>query len=92
MDAEQLANVQTIAAVRRRLGAPPKALVIAVATAMQESSLHKVPYGDRDSLGLFQQRDPWGSRAERLDQRPPRRCSSTVVGAVSRACCRSPGI
>lgn len=67
MDAEQMANVQTIAAVGRRLNVPPKGLVIAVATAMQESTLHNVPYGDRDSLGLFQQRDPWGSRAERLD-------------------------
>jgi hypothetical protein len=67
LDAEQLVNVQTIAAVGRQLGVPAKGLVIAVATAMQESTLHNIPYGDRDSLGLFQQRESWGSRAERLD-------------------------
>jgi cell wall-associated NlpC family hydrolase len=41
--------------------------VIAVATAMQESTLRNIDYGHLDSLGLFQQRDPWGSRDERLD-------------------------
>ncbi|WP_156971434.1 C40 family peptidase [Knoellia sinensis] len=67
LDPEQIANAQSIVAVGRRLNVPDRGLAIAIATAMQESTLHNVPYGDRDSLGLFQQRTPWGSRAERLD-------------------------
>lgn len=67
LDPEQIANAQSIVAVGRRLNVPDRGLAIALATAMQESTLHNVPYGDRDSLGLFQQREPWGSRAERLD-------------------------
>ena len=67
LDAEQLANAQTIVAVGRALGVPSKGWVIALSTALQESTLRNLPYGDRDSIGLFQQRDAWGSRAERLD-------------------------
>jgi hypothetical protein len=57
LDAEQLANAQTIVAVGRALGVPSKGWVIALATALQESTLRNLPYGDRDSIGLFQQRD-----------------------------------
>jgi cell wall-associated NlpC family hydrolase len=67
LDAEQLANAQTIVAVGRALGVPSKGWVIALSTALQESTLRNLPYGDRDSIGLFQQRDAWGSRADRLD-------------------------
>jgi hypothetical protein len=40
-----------------------RSAVIAVATAMQESRLHDLGYGDADSLGLFQQRPSsgWGT-------------------------------
>jgi hypothetical protein len=40
--------------------------VIAVATAMQESTLDNLGYGDRDSEGLFQQRPSagWGTPAQ----------------------------
>ena len=41
--------------------------MIALSTALQESTLRNLPYGDRDSIGLFQQRDAWGSRADRLN-------------------------
>ena len=36
---------------------------IALATAYQESKIHNLDYGDRDSLGLFQQRPSqgWGT-------------------------------
>ena len=67
LDAEQLANAQTIIAVGRQLGVPSRGWVIALSTALQESTLRNLPYGDRDSIGLFQQRDAWGSRADRLD-------------------------
>jgi hypothetical protein len=59
----QTANAATIAAVARSRGLPPRATVIALATAQQESRLRNLDYGDRDSLGLFQQRPSqgWGS-------------------------------
>jgi hypothetical protein len=60
---EQAANAATIAAVARSRGLPPRATVIALATAQQESRLRNLDYGDRDSLGLFQQRPSqgWGT-------------------------------
>ena len=57
---EQVANAATIVAVGQRLSVPPRGWVIAVATAMQESRLRNLPHGDRDSLGLFQQRPSQG--------------------------------
>ena len=67
LDAEQLSNAQTIVAVGREAGVPPYGWVVAVATALQESTLHNLDHGDRDSLGLFQQRAGWGDAAKRLD-------------------------
>ncbi|MCZ2804264.1 hypothetical protein O2W18_04040 [Modestobacter sp. VKM Ac-2983] len=66
---EQAANAATIAAVARSRGLPPRATVIALATAQQESRLRNLDYGDRDSLGLFQQRPSqgWGSEAQVQD-------------------------
>jgi hypothetical protein len=60
---EQTANAATIAAVARSRGLPVRATVIALATAQQESRLRNLDHGDRDSLGLFQQRPSqgWGS-------------------------------
>src|SRR3954447_4839047 len=60
---EQIANARTIAQVARDRGLPERAVVIALATAMQESRLRNLDYGDRDSLGLFQQRPSqgWGT-------------------------------
>ncbi|MFK4184354.1 hypothetical protein ACI2L4_10095 [Streptomyces sparsogenes] len=63
---EQLRNASTITNVARTRNLAPRAAVIAVATAMQESSLNNLEGGDRDSAGLFQQRPSqgWGT----LDQ------------------------
>jgi hypothetical protein len=60
---EQLANARTIAQVAWDRGLPERAVVIALATAMQESRLRNLDHGDRDSLGLFQQRPSqgWGT-------------------------------
>ena len=68
-DDEQLANAATIVAVGRSRGVPPEGWVIALAAAMQESSLRNVPFGDRDSAGLFQMRPSmgWGSFAQVTD-------------------------
>ena len=69
VSAEQAANAATIAAVARSRGLPPRATVIALATAQQESRIRNLSYGDRDSLGLFQQRPSqgWGSEAQVQD-------------------------
>lgn len=67
LSTEQIANAETVVATGRRLNVPNRGLLIALMTALQESSLHNIPYGDRDSVGIFQQREPWGSRSERLD-------------------------
>ena len=68
LDIDQAANSTTIAAVGKRLGLPDHAVTVALAAALQESRLHNLPYGDRDSLGLFQQRPSqgWGTATEIL--------------------------
>ncbi len=60
LDAEQIGNADIIDAVGRDHEVPARGRVVAVATALQESSLRNLPYGDLDSLGLFQQRALWG--------------------------------
>ena len=67
LDAEQARNAAVIVTVGRTLGVPLQGWLVALATALQESGLRNLAYGDRDSLGLFQQRAPWGSVAERTD-------------------------
>lgn len=69
LGAEQLKNASTIASVGRSLGASSRDIIIALMTAMQESTLRNISYGDRDSVGLFQQRAPWGSFADRTNPR-----------------------
>jgi cell wall-associated NlpC family hydrolase len=66
LDADQLGNAKTIIEVGRSLQVPDRGIVVAIATAMQESTLHNIPYGDRDSVGLFQQRPSsgWGTVVE----------------------------
>jgi hypothetical protein len=60
LDPEQLRNARAIVDLGQLLGLPPRAEVIALATAYQESWLHNLHWGDRDSLGLFQQRPSQG--------------------------------
>ena len=69
LEPEQAENAALIAAISVRRGMPARAATIALATAYQESKLHNIDYGDRDSLGLFQQRPSqgWGTRAQVLD-------------------------
>jgi hypothetical protein len=66
---EQAEHAATIAAVGVGRGLPARAVSIALATAYQESDLENVDYGDRDSLGLFQQRPSqgWGTETEVQD-------------------------
>jgi N-acetylmuramoyl-L-alanine amidase len=69
MSAEMRRNAEIIVAVGRSLGVSDRGLVIALAAAMQESSLRNIDYGDRDSVGLFQQRPSagWGAEESLLD-------------------------
>ncbi|MEV4501721.1 hypothetical protein [Streptomyces klenkii] len=66
---EQAVNAATISAVGAGRGLPERAVTIALATAMQESGLRNIHHGDRDSLGLFQQRPTqgWGSTQQITD-------------------------
>lgn len=66
LTAEQRRNAATIIQVARRSGMTKKDAVTAISTALVESELKNVAYGDRDSLGLFQQRPSqgWGSPAQ----------------------------
>ena len=63
LDLEQSGNAALIAAISVQRGMPARAATIALATAYQESDLRNLEYGDRDSVGLFQQRPSqgWGT-------------------------------
>ncbi|MFG2193028.1 hypothetical protein [Streptomyces sp. NPDC048639] len=69
MEPEQADNAATIEAVGSSRRLPERAITIALATAMQESGLRNIDYGDRDSLGLFQQRPSqgWGDTRQIRD-------------------------
>ncbi|MCC4908134.1 peptidase M23 [Microbacterium sp. cx-59] len=77
---EQLGNACTILRAGRDLGFDDRDQTIAIMTAMGESSLRNIDYGDWEtsgvtnpdgsrttSIGLFQQQDNWGTREQRLD-------------------------
>lgn len=63
---EQAENAALVAAIGVRRGLPARAVSIALATAYQESDIRNLEGGDRDSIGIFQQRPSqgWGTRAQ----------------------------
>ncbi|MGW3550417.1 C40 family peptidase [Streptomyces griseoincarnatus] len=67
--AEQVPNAKAIQATGVAMNIPARGQIVALATALQESGLRNLTYGDRDSLGLFQQRPSqgWGTANEILD-------------------------
>jgi hypothetical protein len=69
LDPEQAQVAATIAGVAARHRLPRQAVTIALAAALQESKLRNLDYGDRDSVGIFQQRpsEGWGSPAQLQD-------------------------
>jgi hypothetical protein len=69
LDTDQAAIAATIAGVAARHRLPRQAVTIALAAALQESKLHNLDYGDRDSVGIFQQRpsEGWGPAARLED-------------------------
>ena len=82
LDDEQIGNVRTIIAVGRELGVSDRGIAVALGTAMVESWLRNLDWGDRDSLGLFQQRPStgWGSADEVRD---PVRATKAFFGGPS---------
>lgn len=66
---ERRTNAQIIVNVGREMGISDYGIVIALATAMQESSLRNINWGDRDSVGLYQQRPSsgWGTVEQIMD-------------------------
>ncbi len=69
LSAEQARNAAVIVQVGQSMQAPVRGWIIAVATALQESNLINIAGGDRDSLGLFQQRPSqgWGTPEQIMD-------------------------
>ncbi|MGW3493086.1 C40 family peptidase [Streptomyces sp. NPDC001020] len=67
--AEQIPNAETIQATGVAMKVPARGQIVALATALQESGLRNLGYGDRDSLGLFQQRPSqgWGTSQQVRD-------------------------
>jgi hypothetical protein len=86
MDFGQAADAATIAGVAVRDRLPRKALTVAYATALQESKLENLDYGDQDSVGIFQQRPSqgWGTTAELEDP-------AYAAGAFFKALVKIPG-
>lgn len=69
LDTGQASIAATIAGVATHRAMPVRAVTIAYAAALQESKLENLSYGDRDSVGVFQQRpsEGWGTRRQLLD-------------------------
>jgi hypothetical protein len=82
LTAGQAGIAATIAGVADQRSMPERAVTIAYAAALQESDLENLSYGDRDSVGVFQQRPSqgWGTRAQLLD---PVYASTRFFGALA---------
>lgn len=69
LDLEQSHYASIIVGLAVKRGLPARAGSIAMATVYQESGVRNLDHGDRDSLGLFQQRPSqgWGTPAQVRD-------------------------
>lgn len=92
LDDEMRANARIVVDVGRALGVPDRGIVIALAAAAQESGLRNLDHGDRDSLGLFQQRPSrgWGT-AEQV-RNPVRAAAAFFGGPDSPTAGTAPGL
>lgn len=85
--AEQMKNAAIIASVGSGMAMSKRDLQIGIMTAIAESGLINVNYGDRDSLGLFQQRPSmgWGTPAQVTNPRySSNKFFSVLKGLVGR--------
>lgn len=66
---QQISYAKTIDSVAKKYKLPGRATLIALMTAMQESTLQNLDHGHLDSVGLFQQRPSmgWGTKAQITD-------------------------
>lgn len=71
LNADQLKNAGIIISVGKSMSLADRDIIIGLMTALQESTLRNLDYGDRDSVGLFQQRPSqgWGTAAQIQDPR-----------------------
>ncbi|MET8848625.1 C40 family peptidase [Amycolatopsis sp. NPDC004625] len=69
LGAEEMDIARTIVDVVQQRRLPRRAAVLAIATGMVESGLRNLDFGDRDSIGVFQQRPSqgWGTREQILN-------------------------
>ena len=67
MAPDQWRSARAIIATGKAARVPVRGWVVALATALQESGLRPLPYGHLDSIGLFQQRTPWGTSTVRVN-------------------------
>jgi hypothetical protein len=69
VDLDQAHYASIIVGVSVRRGLAPRAASIALATVYQETGIRNLDYGDRDSVGLFQQRPSqgWGTAKQLRD-------------------------
>src|ERR687886_2852988 len=69
LDLEQARLTSIIVGLSVRGGLAPRAASIAMATVYQETGIRNLDYGDRDSVGLFQQRPSqgWGTEKQLMD-------------------------
>ncbi|MGO1510443.1 MAG: hypothetical protein ACTHW4_07710 [Actinomycetales bacterium] len=69
LDGDQAANAALMVGLAEQRDLPIRATTVAISTAMQESKLRNIDYGDRDSVGLFQQRTSqgWGEVEQIMD-------------------------
>ncbi len=69
VDLDQARYAAIIAGTAVGRGLPARAASIALATAYQESAIRNLDHGDRDSVGLFQQRPSqgWGTEKQLMD-------------------------
>lgn len=83
LEPSQAGIAATIAGVAQREALPSRAVTVAYAAAWQESKLQNLTYGDRDSVGIFQQRPSqgWGKRSQIEN---PVYATSRFFGALTR--------
>lgn len=70
IDKDQAENARIIIGVGKGAGMSDDAIIIALMAAKQESDLYNIGYGDKDSVGLFQQRPKysWGKKSQIMDR------------------------
>lgn len=69
LDTDQAQVASVVVGVVLKRGLPERAAVLTIGAALQESKLRNLPGGDRDSVGILQQRPSqgWGTAAQISD-------------------------